>query len=135
MAERRRDTATCSVNSQLGQRDTLAIDSRPTGLWIFDMKPTKPVADTRSRLTSAMLVALQERGFHGVGLNELLKEAGGPKGVLYYHFPGGKSELAVASIALAITELTAMLDGAIVAKADPTVVLKSWMGAAQPASA
>lgn len=95
------------------------------------MSATKLTADTRSRLISAMLVALQQRGFHGMGLNELLTEAGAPKGVLYHHFPGGKSELAVAAIASAITELTAMLDHAIATQADPVIVLKSMMGVAQ----
>jgi TetR/AcrR family transcriptional repressor of lmrAB and yxaGH operons len=45
-----------------------------------------------------MLTALRTKGFHGVGLSELLAQAQAPKGVLYHHFPGGKTELAVAAI-------------------------------------
>ena len=37
-----------------------------------------------------MLGALRRKGYHGVGLNELLADANAPKGVLYHHFPGGK---------------------------------------------
>ena len=53
---------------------------------------------TRTRLITAMADALQRRGLHGVGLNEILRDAQAPKGVLYHHFPGGKTELAVAAI-------------------------------------
>lgn len=39
----------------------------------------------------------RQRGYSGVGLNEILAQAGLPKGSLYYHFPGGKPELAAAA--------------------------------------
>ncbi len=55
-------------------------------------------ADTRSRLIRAMLHALATRGYHGVGVNDVLAVAGAPKGVLYHHFPGGKAALAEAAI-------------------------------------
>ncbi|QKE65800.1 TetR/AcrR family transcriptional regulator [Aquipseudomonas campi] len=45
-----------------------------------------------------MADTLQRKGLHGAGLNELLAQAQAPKGSLYHHFPGGKSELAVAAI-------------------------------------
>ncbi|MFN3770906.1 MAG: TetR/AcrR family transcriptional regulator [Ectopseudomonas guguanensis] len=53
---------------------------------------------TRDKLIDAMIDALQRKGLHGVGLSELLAGAGAPKGSLYHHFPGGKTELAVAAI-------------------------------------
>ena len=53
---------------------------------------------TRDRLIAAMTDALRRRGFHGVGVSDILQQAGAPKGVLYHHFPGGKAELAVAAI-------------------------------------
>ncbi|WP_053362455.1 TetR/AcrR family transcriptional regulator [Bacillus sp. FJAT-27251] len=37
-------------------------------------------------------------GYQGVGLNEIIKESGTSKGSFYYYFPGGKEELAIASI-------------------------------------
>ena len=55
--------------------------------------------DSRHILVKTMQSALQSKGLHGVGLNEILKTAGLPKGSLYYHFPGGKEELALAAIA------------------------------------
>jgi TetR/AcrR family transcriptional repressor of lmrAB and yxaGH operons len=53
---------------------------------------------TRDNLIDTMIDALQRKGLHGVGLSELLANAGAPKGSLYHHFPGGKTELAVAAI-------------------------------------
>lgn len=38
-------------------------------------------------------------GYDGVGLNQILRAANLPKGSLYHHFPGGKSELAQAATA------------------------------------
>ena len=46
-----------------------------------------------SLLRSASLL-FRQKGYHGVALAEILKAADLPKGSLYYHFPGGKRELA-----------------------------------------
>lgn len=40
----------------------------------------------------------QARGYHAVGLSEILREARAPKGSLYHHFPDGKVGLAVAVV-------------------------------------
>jgi TetR/AcrR family transcriptional regulator, lmrAB and yxaGH operons repressor len=66
-------------------------------------------APTRERLIAAMTDALQRRGLHGVGLAELLQVAQAPKGVLYHHFPGGKTELAVAAIDAVVAHIDASL--------------------------
>jgi TetR/AcrR family transcriptional regulator, lmrAB and yxaGH operons repressor len=75
--------------------------------------------------------ALQRRGLHGVGLNELLAEAQAPKGVLYHHFPGGKTALAVAAIQATVARIVASLDQLIAARADPLPLLRGWLAAAQ----
>lgn len=64
---------------------------------------------TRDRLVGAMVEALRERGLHGIGLNELLVRADAPKGVLYHHFPGGKTALAVAAIETTVDAIAAAL--------------------------
>ena len=87
--------------------------------------------NTRDRLIAAMLDALRRRGYFGVGLNELLASAGAPKGVLYHHFPGGKSELAVAAVRVAIDGMLGGLDRMLMKHADPAVALEAWMAGAQ----
>jgi TetR/AcrR family transcriptional repressor of lmrAB and yxaGH operons len=91
--------------------------------------PAEPA--TRSRLVSAMTDALQRRGLHGIGLTELLHAARAPKGVLYHHFPGGKSELAVAAIDAAVAWLCTGLDQLLLQRGDPVAALRQWMAGAQ----
>jgi TetR/AcrR family transcriptional regulator, lmrAB and yxaGH operons repressor len=84
---------------------------------------------TRDRLVRAMSQALQQRGLHGVGLNELLAQAQAPKGVLYHHFPGGKTELAVAAIEATVAHITRALDELLAQQASPLPTLRGWFAA------
>lgn len=52
---------------------------------------------TKDRLIRAAAELFRNRGYHGVGLNEVLSAAAAPKGSLYHHFPNGKSDLALAA--------------------------------------
>lgn len=94
-------------------------------------RQTEGTPDTRARLVGAMIGALRTKGFHGVGLNELLTEADAPKGVLYHHFPGGKTELAVAAIDTVVVHLTRGLEGLFARHGDPVQALTLWMKDAQ----
>ena len=85
---------------------------------------------TRDRLLSAMADALQRRGLHGVGLNEILRDAQAPKGVLYHHFPGGKTALAVAAISAITERITGSLEQALGQGPDPVAALERWVGGA-----
>ncbi|GAA6187144.1 helix-turn-helix domain-containing protein [Litorivita sp. NS0012-18] len=60
--------------------------------------PHAPPADTRTRLLRAAVTLFQQRGYHAVGLAQILAEAKAPKGSLYHHFPGGKKDLGRAAI-------------------------------------
>jgi TetR/AcrR family transcriptional repressor of lmrAB and yxaGH operons len=75
--------------------------------------------------------ALQQRGYHGIGLAELLAEAGAPKGVLYHHFPGGKQALAVAAIEATASHIHHALDRLVAERADPLPALAGWLQMAQ----
>lgn len=78
-----------------------------------------------------MARALRERGLHGVGLAEVLADAGAPKGVLYHHFPGGKTELATAAIAAVTEAMVQRLQALLAAGADPVAALTRWVGEAE----
>jgi TetR/AcrR family transcriptional regulator, lmrAB and yxaGH operons repressor len=85
---------------------------------------------SRERLVAAMADALRRKGYHGVGLSELLATAQAPKGVLYHHFPGGKAELAVAAIDRSVQELEASLEALVGSAADVAAAFRLWMLAA-----
>jgi len=74
--------------------------------------------------------ALQRRGLHGVGLAEILAEADAPKGVLYHHFPGGKTALAVAAIEATAAAMGPALASALRRADDPLDALAQWQAAA-----
>ncbi|MBP3509733.1 TetR/AcrR family transcriptional regulator [Oscillibacter sp.] len=60
-------------------------------------------AKNRILITAARL--FQQQGYHATGLNQIVVESGTPKGSLYYYYPGGKEELAIAAIGLIRDEI------------------------------
>jgi TetR/AcrR family transcriptional regulator, lmrAB and yxaGH operons repressor len=83
-------------------------------------------SDTRQRLVRAMQHALATKGFHGFGLTELLADAQAPKGVLYHHFPGGKTELALAALAASTEFMLSQLDKVTSSAQDPSLAITAW---------
>lgn len=67
---------------------------------------------SRDKLVWTASKLFQERGYHGVGLSEILAVAGLPKGSLYHHFPNGKADLALEAAALAHRQTTRIIDEA-----------------------
>jgi TetR/AcrR family transcriptional repressor of lmrAB and yxaGH operons len=77
-----------------------------------------------------MTDGMQRHGLHGTGLSEVLRDAGAPKGVLYHHFPEGKTGLAVASIDASIDQISTWLDVAFAKYPDPLEAIERWVRAA-----
>lgn len=69
---------------------------------------------SRDKLAWTAAKLFQERGYDGVGLNEILVAAELPKGSLYHHFPNGKPDLALGAAALAHREMTRIIDESFV---------------------
>jgi TetR/AcrR family transcriptional regulator, lmrAB and yxaGH operons repressor len=53
---------------------------------------------TRDQIIAKTCDLLELQGYHATGLNQIIRESGSPKGSLYYHFPGGKEELALEAV-------------------------------------
>lgn len=58
---------------------------------------TSLIPSTRDRLVLNAALLFRQKGYHGVGVAEILARAKAPKGSLYHHFPNGKADLALAA--------------------------------------
>jgi TetR/AcrR family transcriptional repressor of lmrAB and yxaGH operons len=54
--------------------------------------------DTRQRMLAAAAELFHTQGYHATGLNQLVSAGGAPKGSLYFHFPGGKEQIAAEAL-------------------------------------
>ena len=56
------------------------------------------IPNTRQRLLDAAVELIDQRGYHGTGLNEIFELSDTSRGSFYHHFPGGKQDLSAAAI-------------------------------------
>ncbi|MEQ0560670.1 TetR/AcrR family transcriptional regulator [Amycolatopsis sp. NEAU-NG30] len=66
--------------------------------------------DTRQRMLDTAADLFQTQGYHATGLTQLTTAGGAPKGSLYFHFPGGKEQLAAEAVRLSGERTGAMLE-------------------------
>ncbi|WP_433727356.1 TetR/AcrR family transcriptional regulator [Nocardia sp. CA-129566] len=69
-----------------------------------------PRTDSRQRFIDAAADLFHTQGYHATGLNQLVSAGGAPKGSLYFHFPGGKEQLAAEALAQSGRQLHDQLD-------------------------
>ena len=50
--------------------------------------------DSKERMIAAARRLFRERGYLGTALSDVVTESAAPRGSIYFHFPGGKEELA-----------------------------------------
>ena len=76
---------------------------------IFPCNVSQMKRDSRRRIVVTTAKLLRRQGYNGTGLNQIVAEAEAPKGSLYFHFPGGKEQLAAEAIAASAGYLDAGL--------------------------
>jgi len=86
--------------------------------------------DTRTRMIETTARLLQHRGYHGTSLSDILEASGAPRGSLYFHFPGGKDQLAIEATRAAIEEATAALRQALAEARTPAQGVRAYAEAA-----
>lgn len=74
--------------------------------------------DSRARLVDATAGLMRRHGYTGTGLAAIVDAAATTKGSLYFHFPGGKEELAVVVVEREAAALAAALDAVIAGAVD-----------------
>jgi TetR/AcrR family transcriptional repressor of lmrAB and yxaGH operons len=85
--------------------------------------------DTRQRVLRTAADLFRSQGYHGTGLNQVLAEGGAPKGSLYFHFPGGKEQLAVEAVELGGRQLCETITGLLASAPDPASGVDSVVAA------
>jgi TetR/AcrR family transcriptional repressor of lmrAB and yxaGH operons len=74
--------------------------------------------DSRARLVDATAGLMRRHGYTGTGLAAIVDAAATTKGSLYFHFPGGKEELAVVVVEREAAALAAAIDAVIAGAVD-----------------
>jgi TetR/AcrR family transcriptional regulator, lmrAB and yxaGH operons repressor len=69
--------------------------------------------NTRTRTIGITTLLLELQGYHATGLNQIIRESATPKGSLYFHFPGGKEELAAEALLSAGAETHLKIQAAL----------------------
>jgi TetR/AcrR family transcriptional regulator, lmrAB and yxaGH operons repressor len=58
------------------------------------MMDDMPRTDSKERMVVAARRLFREHGYLGTALSDVITESAAPRGSIYFHFPGGKEELA-----------------------------------------
>ena len=52
-------------------------------------------SDAKVKMVTAARQLIRERGYHATALSDVVELSAAPRGSVYFHFPGGKTQLAV----------------------------------------
>lgn len=62
------------------------------------------MSTARTQILQTTNTLLEKQGYHGTGLNEIVKESGSPKGSLYHYFPDGKEQIVAEAVIMSGNE-------------------------------
>ena len=69
-------------------------------------------SDARRRMVQAARQLIRQRGYHATAISDVLERSGAPRGSVYFHFPGGKTQLAAEAAEDHAHEQVALIDEA-----------------------
>jgi AcrR family transcriptional regulator len=81
---------------------------------------------SRDRMIQSAFELFREHGVSGTGLRDINARSGVPRGAIYHHFPGGKSEIAAATATYAGDQVRTLLE-AVAAESDPLIVVHAFV--------
>jgi TetR/AcrR family fatty acid metabolism transcriptional regulator len=89
--------------------------------------PTRDKDATRQRLLDAAEQVFAEKGYHGAGVDDIIRASDSSKGGFYFHFPN-KQAIFLALVDALVPKLAASIDRAIAAETDPIAQLDAALG-------
>jgi TetR/AcrR family transcriptional regulator, lmrAB and yxaGH operons repressor len=82
--------------------------------------------NTRTRMLDTTARLLQQRGYHGTSLNDILAASAAPRGSLYFHFPGGKDQLVFEASRAAVDRVTQHRREVLAAAPSPAAAVRAF---------
>ncbi|MCK6208039.1 TetR/AcrR family transcriptional regulator [Cytobacillus sp. T106] len=79
---------------------------------------------TRESILCAASNLFKCQGYNGTGLNQIIEVSGAPKGSIYYHFPGGKEEIAVEAVKHVGNEIKTMIKKELASSEDAAAAFR-----------
>ena len=69
-------------------------------------------SDTKPKMVQAARQLIRERGYNATAFSDVLELSGAPRGSVYFHFPGGKTQLAMEAAEAHAHEQVTIIDRA-----------------------
>jgi AcrR family transcriptional regulator len=84
------------------------------------------VSDARERMVRSAAYLFREHGFSGTAFSDVIAHSGAPRGSIYHHFPGGKTQLAEETVRYAGAFLSAGVRAAT-RDDDPVAAVRAFL--------
>jgi TetR/AcrR family transcriptional regulator, lmrAB and yxaGH operons repressor len=81
------------------------------------------MAGTRDRIVETAAELFRAQGVNGTGVLAILDRARAPRGSLYHHFPGGKTELVLAGLEFESSRVSGDLETLLATDPDPATAV------------
>jgi TetR/AcrR family transcriptional regulator, lmrAB and yxaGH operons repressor len=84
--------------------------------------------DSRERMIAAARRLFREHGYLGTALSDVITESAAPRGSIYFHFPGGKEELATEVALLHAADVIANINRAAATTHSAAQLIATFIG-------
>jgi TetR/AcrR family transcriptional regulator, lmrAB and yxaGH operons repressor len=84
--------------------------------------------DSKQRMVAAARRLFREHGYLGTALSDVVTESSAPRGSIYFHFPGGKEELATEVALLHASDRIADINRAAAATHSAAELIAAFIG-------
>jgi TetR/AcrR family transcriptional repressor of lmrAB and yxaGH operons len=85
------------------------------------------MSSNREQILQSTCDLLENQGYHGTGLNEIVRASGAPKGSIYYYFPNGKEEIVAETVRFAGQRTAERIRLHLGARQDPAEGIRSFL--------